>query len=211
MFVIIITVCSNTYLFDLIICICVSLSYDLNYTYAHRAIARVFSRSLPLTTSPCTSLHVTFPLIPIACRHIEGVSQGTVNTIWHACYSCEITANNVEGNLQPPLWRPIAPRSLGHLPDAMSQSKELPTRRSLTSLSKKYRRLTSCNPRHLICGRELTPHQPLHQALQRSPNLTLTLSRFCRKIQISIPCRILTHNTQTAPGPESHICAFVST
>ena len=42
-FVIIITVCSNTYLFALIVCIYVSHSYDLNYMYAHRIIAWVFS------------------------------------------------------------------------------------------------------------------------------------------------------------------------
>ena len=31
--------------------------------------------SLPLTTSQCTSLHVTLPLIPITCRHIGVVSR----------------------------------------------------------------------------------------------------------------------------------------
>ena len=36
-------------------------------------------RSLPLTTSQCRSLHVTLPLISIACGHIEGVPLETDN------------------------------------------------------------------------------------------------------------------------------------
>ena len=114
-------------------------------------------------------------------------------------YSCEITASYVDDNLQPPLQRPIAPRGLGHLPDALSLSNELPNRRLLTSLSQNYQRFPRCNPRHLTLGRELIPHQPLCQAIQRSPNLTLTLSRFYRKTQITISCRIHTHDTPTAP------------
>ena len=54
-------------------------SYVLNYVYALGLYSGYALRSLPLTMPSCTSLHVTLPLIPIACRHIEGVSKGKDN------------------------------------------------------------------------------------------------------------------------------------
>ena len=82
-------------------------------------------------------------------------------------YSCEYTANFIEGNHQPPLRRTLAPQGLGHLPDALSQSKELPTRRSLTNPFPSNQRLPQCNPRHLTLDRELIHPLNLRQALRR--------------------------------------------
>ena len=110
-------------------------------------------------------------------RAIEGVHpKEWVTQFGTPGYNCECTANFVEGNHQPPLRRPLAPRGLGHLPDALSQSKELPTRRSWTNHFLSNQRLPQCNPRPQTLNRELIPHQNLRQVLWRSTNLNQTLS-----------------------------------
>ena len=179
-------------------CLCFSRTYDSSVVHAYQALARVFS----LLFSPHdVSVHESSrntSLDPDSRTHIEGVHpKERVTQFGTPGYSCEFTANFVEGNHQPPLRRPLAPRGLGHLPDALSQSKELPTRRSLTNLFPNYRRLHRCNPRPLTLGRELIPHPRPHQALQRSTNLTRTLSRCYRKTQITTSCRTHTHDTPT--------------
>ena len=168
------------------------------YVYAYQALACVFSLlSSPHDVSVYESSRHT-SLDTDSRRHIEGVfPMERVTQFGTPGYSSEITANFVEGNHQPPLRRPLAPRGLGHLPDALSQSKELPTRQSMKNLFPNYRRLHRCNPRPLTLGRELIPHPRPHQALQRSTNLTRTLSLCYRKTQITTSCCTHTHDTPT--------------
>ena len=107
-----------------------SRTYDPNFVYAYGALARVSSLlSSPHDVSVYESSRNT-SLDTDSLRHIKVVfPKERVTQFGMPDYNCEITTNFIEGNHQPPLRRALARRSLGHLPDALSQSKELPTRR----------------------------------------------------------------------------------